>query len=273
MITIFHTDCFAPKVADILTRLRDRAIQYPKSNKHLNSFAIGSVQFQPNGEVVWAVTHGEVGLKLNGSPYNEYFFYSKSTYQRKGTDQKKIKEWLAIMLKEAVFAALHTAADKKYPIYSDYDKRAKWVDEAWSRDNFTSVSEFSDKYVNFDKVQNDNPDDDVTIADLYCFYDKLLNRKRLLKSYTRKQVARIIGVERDPFVTELENIRREETAKLKANHEATMNSLMQAKNKALEEMRTKIYADFAKLENAEKAAYKTAGESLVSSLAFTQNLG
>ena len=273
MITIFHTDCFSPKVADILTRLRDRSISVPKSKQHRNSFAVGSVQYQPNGEVVWAVTNEHVSLKLNGSAYSEHCSYAKSTYHRKGTDQKKIKEWLAIMLKENVMDALFHDADLKYPGYADYEKRKKWVDEAWDRDNYTVITKYSQKYTNIHKVETENLDGDITVADVYCLYDKLLNRKRLLKSYTKKQVAKIIGVERDPFATELENIRREEVSKLKASHEAAMAKLSADKNKALEEMRNKIYADFAKLENEERVAYKIASENLADSLAFAQNLG
>ena len=51
---------------------------------------------------------------------------------------------------------------------------------------------------------------DISVQEAYCVYDILMDRKNISRRYPEGLVEKLIGVENDPFLTEMEVKRREE---------------------------------------------------------------
>lgn len=208
-----HTDLFSPKAKIILERARVYMDRNWGSLQMRANAGIARPEVQPNGEVTWVV-------------YNEchdwrrswkMFRYGYSTYSSRSEDAK-VREWLAVILKEICFRQFRAeiAGHVKACLIKEDSKK---VSACWKRTNNTPVKLLSDDVDCFDAAYHNEP---ITVADVYCLYDKLLNRKRFAKQWPKKIVKVLIGAERDPAATQLEIVRREELAKLKKKLDADL---------------------------------------------------
>ena len=76
---------------------------------------------------------------------------------------------------------------------------AKSADVAWKRNNTEVLT-----------VLKTLTDCDITVQEAYCIYDILMGRKTVSKRYPEGMVEKLVGVENDPFMTEMEVKRRNE---------------------------------------------------------------
>ena len=76
---------------------------------------------------------------------------------------------------------------------------AKSADVAWKRNNTKVLT-----------VLKTLTDCDITVREAYCIYDILMGRKTVSKRYPEGMVEKLVGVENDPFMTEMEVKRRNE---------------------------------------------------------------
>ena len=72
----------------------------------------------------------------------------------------------------------------------------------------------------FDFVEND-----ITVKMIYCLYDILNTRSKSVKRYGAEFIDSVVGVERDPFLTEQEKIRRDENVRIKKEAETAISNL------------------------------------------------
>lgn len=95
-------------------------------------------------------------------------------------------------------------------------------------------------------------DCDITVQEAYCVYDILMGRKNVSKRYPEGMVEKLIGVENDPFMTEMETKRRDEiklitdeyAAKIKANNFDNWLSVIKDRyNKEVQELCKKYRAE------------------------------
>lgn len=90
----------------------------------------------------------------------------------------------------------------------------------------------------FDFVEND-----ITVKMIYCLYDILNARSKSVKRYGAKFIDSVVGVERDPFLTEQEKIRREENARIKREADAEIARLRSEYDAKIEAFKKQMNED------------------------------
>lgn len=237
-VKIIRTEMFTPKTEHILNKM----LEYMSSKW-------GSTQMTRNGDNAKIVkdVNGEITIEVKdrGS-----WYCSANAYC--GRDVNSIKKWFACTLKNIVYRAARYDSKLKFGDYNENGRRSKA--NFWARGNTKLIfNEFSDN--NFT----------VSIADIYCVFDKLLNRKSFDKKWKKNMLKEIIGEELDPAATELARTIRDEKARIKKELEDDIKQLekeysdelynvrqtLTAKlDKDKADRRAKYNADIAELENA-----------------------
>ena len=89
--------------------------------------------------------------------------------------------------------------------------------DVWKRTNNMVLPCYKKETVSYwtNDAQFDFDENDITVKMIYCLYDILNARSKSVKRYGAKFIDYVVGVERDPFLTEQEKIRREENERIK----------------------------------------------------------
>lgn len=249
-----HTDLYTEKAAEILERARLFIRCRWGSTQMVRNAKLAQVEAQPNGEFTWNV-------------YNEArngwrsVYYGNSTYASRGADSK-VREWICMILKEICFRQFRQSVNGVKPT-------AKQVHAMWNRKNDTPVTLMSENINDPDaeKVYA-NKFGPITVAQIYCVYEKLLNRKRFEKAYSDEIKKLIIGQERDPAATQLELIKREELQKLEQRKAEAKRKLENDRDNALSEARAKVIAEYKQLEADMLKSFEEEHKKLIESLSF-----
>lgn len=181
----------------------------------------------------------------NGEILLEFFRASwRSPYTAKAFENRndaQVRDWLAWKLKLCVVGALAAKLGLD-PVIGQKDKAVK---KLWNRNS-------TEKIIILKTVNNDA---EYTVGELYCLYDHWKGRD-VKKRFDEATIAKMIGAEYDPFVTELNENYLKDIADLKSKHDKAMAELNRAENAALEEARAnilKLYAEQrAELEAKQK---------------------
>lgn len=240
IVRTIHTDTYTEKSKTILEALRKYMLTSWGSSQMERNAALSALEIEPNGEIVWTV-------KESANKPNSWrsVYYNRSTFYDRRDDQK-VREWIACSMKHIIYAEF----------------RAKHLPETknWKRTNKLALNCLT--------IDGDA----VTVAEAYCLFDKLLNRKTFAKRWKKPMLDKIIGTERDPVATELEVARREESKRLDEQFETDKKALSAKKNEELSKLQAEVYTKYAQLETELKAAYLQSKKDLEDSLKFTTNL-
>lgn len=268
-----HTDLFTPKAQEILHRARLFMRNYWGTTQMARNAALAEVAMAPNGEVIWKVY--EIANNAFGSWRSDY--YNNSTYANRHED-KKVREWLCMVLKEICFRQF-----KKHA-YNEPAPTAKQIHKMWSSKNNTVVKLMSEE--THDQWQLPTVRDDygiekkdnyvnkfgpITVAEIYCVYEKLLNRKRFEKKYSKEMKELIVGTEKDTVATELEIARREEINRINQKFEDDKKALAAERYEKINKMREEILAAYKQMEDELVKEHAKALKKLENKLNFLEN--
>lgn len=269
-----HTDLFTPKAQEILYRVRLYMLYDWGSNQMIRNAMLANIECAPNGEVLWNVYEA-----ANDSERSwKYCYYSNSTYAARRED-KKVREWLSSVLKEICYRQFMGQARN----LDTSDLNAKELHKMWNRNNTDIVKALSNArldprlpkiidergYANFAKYTNKfGP---ITVAEIYCVYEKLLNRKHFEKAYSKKMKQLIVGTEKDAIATELEIARREEVDRINQKFEADKKALSDECNKKISDMREEILAAYKQMKKDLIKEHDNELAKLEDSLNFMEN--
>ena len=117
--------------------------------------------------------NGEILVNFDSSNISNYRLVS---YVKNNSDVVA-RRWLAWQIKDVIKASA----------------------DIWKRNNTKNATVLSQ----FAKA-------DISVQEAYCVYDILMDRKNISRRYPEGVVEKLIGVENDPFLTEMEVKRREE---------------------------------------------------------------
>lgn len=267
-----HTDLFTPKAQEILYRVKLYLRNQWGSSQMVRNATLAKVEVAPNGEILWNVYDSAPDTNRTWSSV----YYGSSTYACR-TEDKKVREWLSMVLKTICFRQFRLHE------YGTPEPTAKQIHKMWSRKNDTVVKlmtdECSDAFV--PKVRDSNGYQTtaryvnkygpITVAEIYCVYEKLLNRKRFEKSYTKKVKDLIVGVEKDAVATEIEIARREEIERINRKLEEDKAALTSARDKALAKAREDVLAAYKKMEDELVKEHAKAMKKLEDKLSFLED--
>ena len=216
MSRIIHTDTYTNKSKIILTKLRDYMCRGWGSKQQFRNATYAKINVEPNGEVTWVVSD---------QPWD----YRRTIYYKKQNDND-VRAWLAGMLKTMVFRTwLRTGVDT----------------HQWNRQN---------NKLTLDCFNNDECD--ITVADIYCMYELLMNRKGFKRRWPTKFLKTIIGDGLDPIATELEVARREEAEKLWIKFQDECNRLSNEQYDEIQRSDEAIRNKYSKMKQDLEKAYK-----------------
>ena len=273
-----HCEVYSDKAADILTRLRHHLIKNWGSWQMERNGWLADIARQPNGELTWDIYKTAEG-RFRGRYYTRTVYGGDSAYAKFKTDAR-VRDWICFNLKMICMREFEKNGKDvigcRFSINDEQRKKLKkYISSKWNRKNKDVLMAFSGNYHSpeDDGQIKSNTLGDITVAEVYCLYDKLLNRKRLTKLWTKKDLAAIIGEEKDPAATQMEVIRREELAKLEAKHAEDVKKLDADKRAEETQMYDDIAKKYSKLKELELAAYIKAKEDLNAQLAFMTDLG
>ena len=267
-----HTDLYTPKAQEILYRVKLFLRNQWGSSQMVRNATLAKVEVAPNGEILWNVYDSATDTNRSWS----YVYYGSSTYACRPED-KKVREWLSMVLKTICFRQF------KMHEYGTPQPTAKEIHKMWSRKNDTVVKlmsdECSDAFV--PKVRDSNGYQvtakhvnkfgPITVAEIYCVYEKLLNRKRFEKAYSKKVKELIVGTEKDAVATEMEIARREEIVRINQKLEEDKAALERAKGDALAKAREEVLAAYKKMEDELVKEHAKAMKKLEDKLSFLED--
>lgn len=267
-----HTDLYTPKAQEILYRVKLFLRNHWGSSQMVRNATLAKVEVAPNGEILWNVYDSAPDTNSTWSSV----YYGSSTYACR-TEDKKVREWLSMVLKTICFRQFRLHE------YGTPAPTAKQIHKMWSRKNDTVVKlmtdECSDAFV--PKVRDSNGYQTtakyvnkygpITVAEIYCVYEKLLNRKRFEKAYSKKVKELIVGVEKDAVATEMEIARREEIVRINQKLDEDKAALERAKNEALAKAREEVLAAYKKMEDELEKEYAKAMKKLEDKLNFLED--
>lgn len=267
-----HTDLYTPKAQEILYRMKLYLRNHWGSSQMVRNATLANVEVAPNGEILWNVYDSAPDTNRTWSSV----YYGSSTYACRPED-KKVREWMSMVLKTICFRQF------KMHDYGTPEPTAKEIHKMWSRKNDTVVKlmtdECSDPFV--PKVCDSNGYQmtakyvnklgPITVAEIYCVYEKLLNRKRFEKAYSKKVKELIVGTEKDAIATELEVARREEIVRINKKLEEDKKALSIRKEKALAKAREDVLAAYKKMEDELVKEHAKAMKKLEDKLNFLED--
>ena len=244
-----HTDLYTPKAQEILYRVKLFMRNHWSSSQMVRNATLAEIEVAPNGEILWNV-YDAVGEKINSW---QHYYYCHSAYAGRPED-KKIREWICMVLKTICFRQF------KQHEYGKPEPTAKEIHKMWNRKNDTVVKLMSDEcidvFVPKASVNNGykmaatyvNKYGPITVAEIFCVYEKLLNRKRFEKAYSKKMKELIVGTEKDTVATELEIARREEINHINQKFEDDKKALTAECYEKINKMREEIMATYKLME-------------------------
>lgn len=267
-----HTDLYTPKAQEILYRVKLYLRNHWGSTQMVRNATLAKVEVAPNGEVLWNVYDSADDTTRNWRT----IYYGNTTYACRPED-KKVREWMSMVLKTICFRQFRMHE------YGTPAPTAKEIHKMWSRKNDTVVKlmsdECSDAFV--PKVRDSNGYQmtakyvnklgPITVAEIYCVYEKLLNRKRFEKAYSKKVKELIVGTEKDAIATELEVARREEIVRIDKKLEEDKKALSIRKEKALAKAREDVLAAYKKMEDELVKEHAKAMKKLEDKLNFLED--
>lgn len=267
-----HTDLYTPKAQEILYRVKLYLRNHWGSTQMVRNATLAKVEVAPNGEVLWNVYDSADDTTRNWRT----IYYGNTTYACRPED-KKVREWMSMVLKTICFRQFRMHE------YGTPAPTAKEIHKMWSRKNDTVVKlmsdECSDAFV--PKVRDSNGYQmtakyvnkfgPITVAEIYCVYEKLLNRKRFEKAYSKKVKELIVGTEKDAIATELEVARREEIVRIDKKLEEDKKALSIRKEKALAKAREDVLAAYKKMEDELVREHAKAMKKLEDKLNFLED--
>lgn len=267
-----HTDLYTPKAQEILYRVKLYLRNHWGSTQMVRNATLAKVEVAPNGEVLWNVYDSADDTTRNWRT----IYYGNTTYACRPED-KKVREWMSMVLKTICFRQFRMHE------YGTPAPTAKEIHKMWSRKNDTVVKlmsdECSDAFV--PKVRDSNGYQmtakyvnkfgPITVAEIYCVYEKLLNRKRFEKAYSKKVKELIVGTEKDAIATELEVARREEIVRINKKLEEDKKALSIRKEKALAKAREDVLAAYKKMEDELVKEHAKAMKKLEDKLNFLED--
>lgn len=207
---LIPTGMYADDTAEIL-----KAVQYELCFAHKVAYYFKTrgapaleIVRAPDGEVCFEVVVGEVGWGKTYRFWNKYLRESFYTKQPIASEVKNVKEQIGWQIKNLAKDFLERQI---YTLTEEADRER--AEKDWNRQSGVNVNKFLKKLA--------KPDINVTIADLYFIYEKLIGRlEKSTRKYDSAVVRRLVGEKRDPITTEAEIARREEVKRIKAEYAA-----------------------------------------------------
>ena len=219
MSRIIHTDTYTNKSKIILNGLKNYMYYEWGSRQQRRNSDLAKIEVEPNGEIVWKISDSS-------------WVYNRSIYRKK-TNDNDVRVWLAGMLKAMVMREWHrTAIDTKQ----------------WDRKNVGLILEIF--------KPSDEKSCNISVADVYCLYEFLMNRKGFKRHWPTKFLKTIIGDGLDPIATELEVARREEAEKLWNKFQDECNRLSNEQYDEIQRSDEAIRNKYSKMKQDLEKAYK-----------------
>lgn len=156
-------------------------------------------------------------------PYSERdrnWMYRRTAFTRR--NDIEARKWISWQLKNL--------------IYGLYGK------EVWKRNNNKPLPCYSRESASYwtNDAQLSFPENTITVKMIYCLYDILNTRSKSVKRYGAKFIDEVVGVERDPFLTEQEKIRRDENARIKREADAEIARLRSEYDEKIEAFKKQL---------------------------------
>ena len=124
----------------------------------------------------------------------------------------EIKQWMARMVKKIIQMELKDES----------------ISNGWRRDN----TEFETRYLNYNET--------ITIAEVYCIYELLLERNVGITKYDVSVIASVQGSKRQPKEIEAETKKREAVKTVETDYAAQVKAINEEEKKLVDELNAKI---------------------------------
>jgi len=124
----------------------------------------------------------------------------------------EIKQWMARMVKKTMVMELKDES----------------ISNGWRRDN----TEFETRYLNYNET--------ITVAEVYCIYELLLERNVGVTKYEVSVIASVLGSQRQPEEIEAETKKREAVKMVETDYAAHVKALNEEEKKLVDELNAKI---------------------------------
>ena len=214
MSDTIHTGLYSNNAKQILSYLfinmrRNRISWSTRDRATANNFKF---DIDVNGEIL-----------IVEKPYSERdrnWMYRRTAFTRR--NDIEARKWISWQLKNL--------------IYGLYGK------EVWKRNNNKPLPCYSKESAGYwtTDAKLSFPENTITVKMIYCLYDILNARSKSVKRYGAKFIDKVIGVERDPFLTQQEKIRRDENARIKREADAEIERLRSEYDEKIEALEKQL---------------------------------
>lgn len=221
---IIHTGLYGDRAYDIINAMH-------------GNLSDGMFENRPSYEKYWLnfdvqrTDDGEVVFALNGD-YNTFWCQKYIMNPFRHMDDNEVKKWMAQKIKAVMCREL----------------KDEGLFRAWNRRN----TDFMSSYLNHEL--------DITVADVYCVYDALLNRPVGITKYEVSTMCRVFGNKKsDEDVAKAKNLResidaiKEKYNNLKKIEAERITAEINKLNQDLIDMKHKLYEQEQKEINQVKA--------------------
>lgn len=242
---VIHTGFYTAEMKQILDSLKTALERTNYAGSRAGKkLQCSEVFINPDGEVVFNL------FKSTGSWRYSDYTWGRTIWKKCNLDPQKIREEIAWLFK----ITCHGYLAKTY----GRDK----VHDHWTRIDTTDLRPV------FQNLTNP-----FTVADLYCIYELLRDRKAVTTKYTAEVVGRWRGEQRDPIMTEMEVARREQIEAFKKEAVEKENQLNRERDTAISESNARIRKEYLDKVEAMRKEYEQKIKDLDTQLAFMENLG
>lgn len=256
---VVHLNVYSEKSAEILKRVRYYMFLNWGSKKMSRNAVRADVVTQPNDEITWNV-YDQNMIKFYG-----WFSNYSTIYIDKS--EVEIRKWLCSVLKEICYRQFRSNKQ-----YNSYNSDSLPIKHYWNRTNDMIINSLSDNIDNnYHNIKYVNKFGPITVAQVYCLYEKLLDRSRFTKKYSQDLQNLIVGQEKDTVATQLEIVRREELEKLYRYKNNAIAKLKKQRQKEIEKEVKKVEDKYNILEDELIKQYEEKAKKLDNKLNFMTN--
>ena len=202
---IIHTGLYTNKAKEVLSsvfgQLSDGAWE---NNPYYDRYwKFGDVTQEVDGEVTIHISTKPSEREYHGKWIENGFAHMHDL---------EIKQWMARMVKKTIQMEL----------------RDESIANGWRRDN----TDFKTCYLNYNET--------ITVAEVYCIYELLLDRSVGITKYDVSVIASVQGTKRQPEEIEVETKRREAISGIKTACAECVKALNEEEKKLVDELNAKI---------------------------------
>lgn len=202
---IIHTSMYTNKAKEVLSSVFGQLSDGWGENNPRNDrwWKFGDVMQEVDGEVTI-----HISSKTGERDYHNKWIENGFAHMH----DLEIKQWMARMVKKTMVMELKDES----------------ISNGWRRDNV----EFETHYLNYNET--------ITVAEVYCIYELLLDRNVGITKYDVSVMASVQGSKRQPEEIEAETKKREEVKSIESAFAEQIKAFNEEEKKLINELNAKI---------------------------------